>query len=432
MLPPEVEEGNHEYKRFFKNIQKKRFIELSTQMAWRLEEGDGIAYYYIGVNDDGNIYDKLTNKQIKYSMKILNSIVDRCKAKITKIENNIEEEKRWFKIEIKVFECINNYKEVRILLLGDTDTGKSTFIANLIKNKLDINGNAKNYVYNHKHELVSGNTSSINYYPLIFDNTKYLFFDTPGNKRYIKTLLKMIQSIDYNLVLYFPNFDERTWEYEKLFYQYFEMRKIPIKLVNIYKKLPILNNDFTYDINELIKKNDLIKKINSFKIEDDSCSHNLKFNILQTCYNNELGWLLSGFLKSGKMNVGDELFWYSFVKLKVKILSLHDSISSRISINEKRTFTICIKILDNNDFIDSSNLKYGFISNKSNIKIRSNLNIDWLENIKTDLQLLCNVENNKIILEKKKEKYNIINNKVYLTDNIIICFCQKQIGLIRP
>ena len=48
MLPPEVEEGNHEYKRFFKNIQKKRFIELSTQMAWRLEEGDGIAYLYWG------------------------------------------------------------------------------------------------------------------------------------------------------------------------------------------------------------------------------------------------------------------------------------------------------------------------------------------------------------------------------------------------
>ena len=131
------------------------------------------------------------------------------------------------------------------------------------------------------------------------------------------------------------------------------------------------------------------------------------------------------------MNVGDELFWYSSVKLKVKILSLHDSISSRISINEKRTFTICIKILDNYDFIDSSNLKYGFISNKNNIKIKSNLNIDWIENIKTDSQLSCNVENNKIILEKKKEKYNIINNKVYLTDNIIICFCQKQIGLIR-
>lgn len=431
MLPPEVEEGNHEYKRVFKNIQKKRFIELSTQMAWRLEEGSGIAYYYIGVNDDGTIYDKLTNKQIKYSMKILNSIVDRCKAKITKVENNIEEEKRWFKVEIKVFECINNYHEVRILLLGDTDTGKSTFIANLIKNKLDINGNAKNYVYNHKHELVSGNTSSINYYPLIFDNTKYLFFDTPGNKRYIKTLLKMIQSIDYNLILYFPNFDERIWEYEKLFYHYFEMKKIPIKVVNIYKRSPIVNNEFTYDINELINKNDLIKKINSFKIENDSINNNLKFNILQTCYNNELGWLLSGFLKSGQVNVGDELFWYSAVKLKVKILSLHDSISSRISIKEKRTFTICIKVLDNIDFIDSSNLKYGFISNKNNIKIRSNLNIDWLENIKTDFQLSCNVENSKIILEKKKEKYNIINNKVYLTDNIIICFCQKQIGLIR-
>ena len=101
MLPPEVEEGNHEYKRYFKDIKKKRFFEWSTQMCWRLEEGNGIAYYFIGVNDDGTIFNKLNKKQIKYSFKILNNLTGKCNSKITKIENNNEDDKEWFKVEIK-------------------------------------------------------------------------------------------------------------------------------------------------------------------------------------------------------------------------------------------------------------------------------------------------------------------------------------------
>lgn len=40
---------------------------------------------------------------------------------------------------------------------------------------------------------------------LVESDKKYLFFDSPGNSKYIKTLLKIVQSIDYNLVIYFPN-----------------------------------------------------------------------------------------------------------------------------------------------------------------------------------------------------------------------------------
>ena len=43
-------------------------------MNWRLNEGNGICYYYIGVNDNGTIYDKLNQKQIKYSHLILNQL----------------------------------------------------------------------------------------------------------------------------------------------------------------------------------------------------------------------------------------------------------------------------------------------------------------------------------------------------------------------
>ena len=174
MLPPEIEEGNNEYKCYFKDIKKDRFVGLSTQMNWRLNEGNGLCYYYIGVNDNGTIYDKLTSKQIKYSLTILNQLVKNNNSIITKKDKNIEGEKVWFKVEIKRIKMVKKYSEYRILLLGDTKTGKSTFIANLIKNKLDKNGNGKNYTFNHKHELVSGETSSISYFQLYIDDNSLL------------------------------------------------------------------------------------------------------------------------------------------------------------------------------------------------------------------------------------------------------------------
>ena len=198
MLPPEVEEGNNEYKCYFKNIKKERFIELSTQMNWRLNEGNGIAYYYIGVNDDGTIYDKLNKKQIKYSLLILNQLASKNNSIITEKIKSLTENKTWFKIEIKRKNIIVEYKEYRVLLLGDTKSGKTTFISNLVKQKLNVNGNANKYSLNHKHEIISGETSSINYFSVFSNDINYLFFDSPGNEKYINTLLKISQTIPKN------------------------------------------------------------------------------------------------------------------------------------------------------------------------------------------------------------------------------------------
>jgi hypothetical protein len=63
MLKPEAEDGNIEYKRFLINIDQHRFEQLSTQMNWRLYEGNNDAIYYIGVNDNGTLY-KLTKFKI--------------------------------------------------------------------------------------------------------------------------------------------------------------------------------------------------------------------------------------------------------------------------------------------------------------------------------------------------------------------------------
>ena len=90
MLPPEIEEGNREYKRFFKDISKKRFFELASQMNWRLNEGNGTAYYFLGVNDNGTIHG-LDNETFKYSIKIIKELAKDCDAKIAHMEKNIFE-----------------------------------------------------------------------------------------------------------------------------------------------------------------------------------------------------------------------------------------------------------------------------------------------------------------------------------------------------
>lgn len=54
-LPPENDLGNIEYKSHLLNPSSKRLKHLTTQLNWRLHEGEGKAIYKIGVNDNGSL-----------------------------------------------------------------------------------------------------------------------------------------------------------------------------------------------------------------------------------------------------------------------------------------------------------------------------------------------------------------------------------------
>lgn len=418
MLPPEIEEGNREYKRFFKDISKKRFFELASQMNWRLNEGNGTAYYFLGVNDNGTIHG-LDNETFKYSIKIIKELAKDCDAKIAHMEKNIFKDKIWHKITI-VKNNIVNIKEYRILLLGDTNTGKSTFLANLIKRKIDINRNAKDYIYNHQHELVSGRTSSINYYTLHDMNGRFLFFDSPGDIKFTKTLLKIIQSIDYNIVLYFPNKD-KEWEYKTLFHNYFELKNVPIISLNLHAEISNFPN---INLNALIDKDGFLEYIKKYMCEIKNESNNIIFNILNTFYNPELGWLLSGYLKSGELNINDDLYLYQSLSESIhgiKIKSIHCSsgtlITTKKKISAPQVLTLCI------DNIDDINIKYGFISNTIYDMI-NNIDINWFYPLSNNT-MSCNIDNYKCTLSCCDNKYtsnNILRENII--GNIVICFEQ--------
>jgi GTPase len=71
-LPPEPEEGNIEYKRHLLTINKDQYIsierkqykfeKLKSQMQWRVTEGEGVAIYYLGVEDNGDFYNMSDNE----------------------------------------------------------------------------------------------------------------------------------------------------------------------------------------------------------------------------------------------------------------------------------------------------------------------------------------------------------------------------------
>lgn len=54
-LPKENDNGDTEYKLKLINITDEKKFKLASQMKYRIEQGNGISYYIIGVNDSGNL-----------------------------------------------------------------------------------------------------------------------------------------------------------------------------------------------------------------------------------------------------------------------------------------------------------------------------------------------------------------------------------------
>ena len=68
------------------------------------------------------------------------------------------------------------YKEIRLAVIGNVDSGKSTLVGCLTKGiKDDGRGFARKYVFNYQHETDSGRTSSIAEEIIGFRNEKLIF-----------------------------------------------------------------------------------------------------------------------------------------------------------------------------------------------------------------------------------------------------------------
>lgn len=225
-LPPEAEEGNIEYKLKLVNPTQYRFEHLATQLKWRLQEGRGEAVYQIGVEDNGLLVG-LTEADMKASLRTLKRMAEKVGADITLLrerEVDYDSDRNTRKIaEVLVRKVPDDqqFLDLRVAVLGNVDSGKSTLLGVLTQGELDNGrGRARLNLFRHLHEIQTGRTSSISFEILGFNSkgevvnygesrtaeeicessSKMItFIDLAGHHKYLKTTI-------FGLTSYCPDF----------------------------------------------------------------------------------------------------------------------------------------------------------------------------------------------------------------------------------
>uniref|UniRef100_A0A8C9XYH3 GTP binding protein 2b n=1 Tax=Sander lucioperca TaxID=283035 RepID=A0A8C9XYH3_SANLU len=225
-FPPEAEEGNIEYKLKLVNPTQYRFEHLATQLKWRLQEGRGEAVYQIGVEDNGLLVG-LTEADMKASLKTLKKMAEKVGADITllrerEVDYDLDRNTRKIaEVLVRKVPDDQQFLDLRVAVLGNVDSGKSTLLGVLTQGELDNGrGRARLNLFRHLHEIQTGRTSSISFEILGFNSkgevvnysesrtaeeicessSKMItFIDLAGHHKYLKTTI-------FGLTSYCPDF----------------------------------------------------------------------------------------------------------------------------------------------------------------------------------------------------------------------------------
>lgn len=220
VVEAEKDDGNTEYKRQLCNLTSERRIKLTTQMSYRMDQGNGICVYRIGVEDDGShsLLDyesiaesarnvesiaanlnavvlerrviqgevsstgKLTDSSIveedekeeksddKQICSNESGIPTRCELVIQRVETHLIDyceptmmtnAKSTKTIEQPTIEATLSSRNIRVAVVGNVDAGKSTLIGTLTTSCLDDGrGRSRTAIMKHRHEIESGRTST--------------------------------------------------------------------------------------------------------------------------------------------------------------------------------------------------------------------------------------------------------------------------------
>lgn len=224
-LDKEVDYGNIEYKRELINLDEEKLNRRATQMKYRVYEGSGEAFYLIGVSDDGTI---LGLNETEYcesitNLEIISKKIDCYIIKVSEYNKNNNYVGEFLIRENDKVDTIN----IKIGVAGNVDSGKSTTVGTLTKGILDDGrGKARLHVFNYKHEVSTGRTSSIGHQMMGFDkegsvinakldknnawtdiscrSSKLIsFYDLAGHEKYLRTTIHGLSSLypDYCLIM---------------------------------------------------------------------------------------------------------------------------------------------------------------------------------------------------------------------------------------
>ncbi|KAG9337809.1 hypothetical protein JZ751_027611 [Albula glossodonta] len=200
-------EGNIEYKLKLVNPTQYRFEHLATQMKWRLQEGRGEAVYQIGVEDNG-----LLVGLVGADITILRE---------REVDYDSDTPRKIAEVLVRKVPDDQQFLDLRVAVLGNVDSGKSTLLGVLTQGELDNGrGRARLNLFRHLHEIQTGRTSSISFEILGFNSkgevvnysgsrtaeeicessSKMItFIDLAGHHKYLKTTI-------FGLTSYCPDF----------------------------------------------------------------------------------------------------------------------------------------------------------------------------------------------------------------------------------
>lgn len=174
-LAAENDEGAVEYKWRLTNISATRFEHLKTQMQFRVAEGQGQCLYELGVADDGmprglNAADY--EESVDTVRRMAASLGFDIRVVFVRVVQEEPELLRCVELMVTKQLSVCDQTDLRIAFCGETDTGKSTLVSVLVHGTLDDgSGVARQGIFNHKHEVTSGQTSSVSRRVLGFDET---------------------------------------------------------------------------------------------------------------------------------------------------------------------------------------------------------------------------------------------------------------------
>lgn len=178
MLAAESDEGQVEYKLRLRATTPARFQQLVTQLKWRLSEGSGQCFYYLGVEDNGHPKGLLQD-DLDESVQVLHDMAAEVAATAEIIQtpegSSVGHKCAVVRVSYRTLEPSAQHTDLRVAVAGGVDSGKSTLIAVLTRGSdneptLDNGrGSARMAIFKHKHEIETGRTSSISHSMLAYD-----------------------------------------------------------------------------------------------------------------------------------------------------------------------------------------------------------------------------------------------------------------------
>lgn len=123
-LPPEDDEGAIEYKLRLVDPTPQRFVQLVTQMKFRLSEGAGECFYEVGVEDNGT-RKGISDSELKNSIETLERMAAELGAEASVLSETAGREGNTATVIVRrIPKTLTEYTDIRIATCGNVDSGK--------------------------------------------------------------------------------------------------------------------------------------------------------------------------------------------------------------------------------------------------------------------------------------------------------------------